>query len=135
MLLAAACAAALAGAASWLRREDWPKHLRLAREGVPGTAVVTAKGLGARDAVHYTYWAGGELHSGVGRAGRGTPSFDRLDVDDDVLVFYAPAQPDLSTLGDPREHLRSQNRLIALGLLLALPAAFWSLARELKRAG
>ena len=38
-------------------------------------------------------------------------------------------------LGSPREHLRDQNRAIALALLGAVPALFLALGRELKRFG
>lgn len=134
-LIACACLAVVGGAAAWLAREQWPKHLRLLREGTPTTGVVTAKGLGGGEAVNYSYWVDGSLHSGIGRAGFGTASFDKLEVDDNVLVVYSKKDPDVSTLGDPKEHMRGQNRLIALGLILALPVLYWALARELKSAG
>lgn len=132
VLLAAGGFAALAAVGLWLRAEDWPKHKRLIGEGVPAQALITAKGVGAPDNVHYTYSVDGRLYSGVGKAGWGTPPFDSLDVDDEVLIFHSKSDPELSDLGDPREHIRGQNRLLAIMLLLAAPAMIWAIMRELR---
>lgn len=133
ILLVAAALAVAAAAGLWLRSQEWPKHRLLIREGVAGRALVTAKGVGDPRNVHYTYSAGGALHSGVGRAGYGTPPFDALDVDDEVLIFYAQSDPGVSVLGDPGEHMRGHNRLLALIILLVVPALIAALMGELRR--
>lgn len=115
-------------------RADRPRYRRLQAEGVGTDGWVTAKDLIGRKKVHYSFMADGRLYSGVGRPGYGNREFEELSVGDKVIVFYLPKDPDVSSLGDPKEHLRDQDRDIVLSLLIFIPVILWFLSRELKRA-
>lgn len=106
-------------------RLDWPKYQRLKARGVWVEGWVTAKGLGEKDSVSYSFLVGSKLYSGEGRAGYGNPAFPSLAVEDRVIVYYLPQNPDVSCLGVPMELLREQNRVMAwliliLGMFLGL---------------
>lgn len=130
--LAGLAAAAFMGA--FLLNSDWPKYRRLMDHGAGTDGRVTDKGLGGGREVHYAFMVGGRPYSGSGRAGYGNPEYEQLSVDDEVVVFYLPQNPDVSCLGDPKEHLRDQNRVISLALLAFVPVLLLALARELRRA-
>ena len=93
---------------------------------------VTAKGLDGSRLVNYSFMVGQSLHSGIDKAGLGSPDYDSLGVDDDVIVYYLPEDPDVSSLGDPKDHLRAQNRYLLLGLLACVPVLWISVRRELR---
>lgn len=125
-------AAALAAFGLWrLHPQQWPRDRRLAERGATARGVVTAKGPDTE--VHYSFEVDGTVYSGVGAAGYGNPEFEALSDGDDVMVSYMPGKPSDSMLGLASEHLRDQNRAIALGLLLFVPALLLALRRELAR--
>lgn len=130
-ILVIALAAALA---SIVARQDWPRYSRLKAQGVGTDGWVTAKGLNGRGKVNYSFNVADRLYSGVGRSGYGNPEFDELSAGDKVIVFYLPKDPDVSVLGDPKEHLRDQNLVIVFCLALFTPVLVWALSRELKKA-
>ncbi len=114
-----------------LHPQEWPLDRRLDDFGALAQGTVTAKG--REGDVHYTFAVGDRLYSGVGTAGYGNPELGELAEGDSVVVAYLPSDPNVSILGSPHERLRDQNRAIALALLVALPALFFSLRRELGR--
>jgi hypothetical protein len=122
-------------AVAWVWSRQWPKCRLLRERGSVAYGVVTAKSAGRARLVNYTFSAADRLYSGVGRAGYGNPEFSELAVDDRVLIFYLPTDPDVSLLGDPAEHLRDQNRIIIWSLTFAAVVAFVSFSGELKKAG
>jgi|SRR5579883_973205 len=122
----------LAGLGTLLWTQDWPRYRALQDKGAAAEGWVTAKGLNGKRLVNYSFMVGQKLYSGVGPAGRGAPDYDDLAPDDDVIVYYLPADPDVNSLGDPKEHLKGQNRLILALLLAAAPAFGLALRRELR---
>lgn len=128
----AVLAAALAGLGTLLWSQHWPRYRALQDRGVAAEGWVTAKGLGGRGIVNYSFMVGGKLFSGAGPAGNGAPDYDELSPDDDVIVYYLPSDPDVSSLGDPKEHLRGQNRAILALLAAAAPVLWLSVRRELR---
>lgn len=130
-------AAGLAAAAALLvvvSPFQWPKYRRLMTEGTWTNGWVVSKDAKRGRKVYYAFTVSEREYSGIGRAGYGNREFDELGVGDRVVVFYLPKDPDVSTLGDPAEHLREQNRVILLGVFLAVPGIFWAVRRELARA-
>ncbi len=128
-------AAGALAAAVLLYRSDWPLYRRLRENGVHADGWVTLKGLGAPDAVSFSFEAGGKTYGGTGKAGYGNRQFNELQPGDRVLVFYLPQDPSVNCLGDPSEHLRDQNRAIAVPITLFAIGLFVFLARELQRQG
>jgi hypothetical protein len=131
LLLLAAAAAVLAVVA----RLDWPTYRKLQAQGIQGEGIVTGKGIAGPLKVSYTFAADGRLHSGVGRGGYGNPEFPDLTVGDKVLLFYLPQDPEVSVLGDPKEHLRDQNRVLVLMAAFVPLVMVVLVRRELKRWG
>jgi hypothetical protein len=124
----------VAALGAFLLSSDWPKYRRLMDHGAGVDGRVTGKGLVGGRKVHYSFLVGGRLYSGTGRAGYGNPEYDQLSEDDEVIVFYLPKNPDVSCLGDPKEHIRDQNRVMSLALLVFTPVLLLALGRELRRA-
>jgi hypothetical protein len=126
------CAAGLL--AFWFKNVSrWPDYRRLAHGGRATMGWVTAKGLNGKQRVNYSFTVDGRVYSGLGRAGFGTPEFPNLNKGDDVLVFYLTQDPEVSVLGDPGEHLRQQNRVLAFVLTFIAIIAFVVIRRELHR--
>lgn len=120
--------------AFWLKNASrWPIYRQLTREGKATTGWVTAKGLNGQRRVNYSFAADGRVYSGLGRAGFGTPEFNQLNPGDEVLIFYLPRTPEVSELGDPKEHLRQQNRVLAFAFTFIGIAAFLVIRREIRR--
>ncbi len=113
--------------------ERWPDYKKLAAHGKATAGWVTAKGLNQSRKINYSFAADGRIYSGVGRAGFDTPDFKNLNKGDEVLIFYLPEKPETSVLGDPKSHLRQQNRLLAFLFTFIALAAFLILRRELKK--
>lgn len=127
----AAVALAVAGLAVFGWISGWPKHRALHRRGVGVTGWVTAKDPVKKTRVEYAYEAGGREHAGEGRAGYGNPEFDELEPGARVAVFYLPEEPSVSVMGDPKEHVREQNKVLIWLLLLGIPAVWLAVRREL----
>jgi len=128
-------AAALVAAAAFVyANRDWARYQRLEREGLGVDGIVTGKDH-ERRIVHYSFEFKDKLYGGSDKAGRGSPEFDAIEIDDQVVVFFLPRDPDQSSLGHPKEHLKAQNRLIAWGLVAAILPLALALRRELKRFG
>lgn len=125
--------AALAAAAAFvISNRDWVRYQRLERAGIGVDGLVTGKDE-QRRVVHYSFEFKDELYGGSDRAGFGSPEFDALEIDAQVVVFFLPQDPGVSSLGHPKEHLKAQNRLIAWTLVLAAIPLVWALRRELRR--
>ncbi len=96
-------------------------YYRLATRGVPTIGWVIAKRPLEHRAILYSYTVGGVSHDGRDVFA----DFDRLNVGDSVQVFYDPRDPKTSSLGDPRELLRTETFSIIFGALffaVAIPA-------------
>ena len=118
----------------WLKNASrWPDYRRLAHHGRATTGWVTATGLNGQRKVNYSFAADGRIYSGLGRAGFGAPNFTSLQKGDDVLVFYLPKEPEVSVLGDPGDHLRQQNRILAFILTFIGIAVFVGIRKELRQ--
>ncbi len=118
----------------WLNNAArWPDYKKIAQHGKATTGWVTAKGLNKSRKINYSFAADGRIYSGVGRAGFGTPEFKDLNKGDEVLIFYLPEKPEISVLGDPKSHLRQQNRLLAFMFTFIAIFAFLIIRREIKK--
>lgn len=124
----------LTASSFWIKNASrWPDYRRLTHGGRATTGWVTAKGLNGERKINYSFAADGRIYSGQGRAGFGTPNFSALQKGDDVLVFYLPQEPEISVLGDPGDHLRQQNRVLAFVLTFIALAVFLAIRKELRR--
>jgi len=117
-----------------IRPLDWPRYRRLQERGVGADGWVTALDAGRRPIVYYSYLAGEKVYSGVWRSPYLAPEPGELSAGDRVIVFYLPDKPGESCLGDPKELIKAQHRVILWCLLVFLPVASWILARELRKA-
>ena len=113
---------------------DWPRYRRLQERGVGAEGWVTALDSGRRPVIYYSYLAGERAYSGVWRSAYLAPEPGELSVGDRVIVIYLPEEPARSCLGDPKELLGEQHKVILWCLLVFLPLMIWALARELRKA-
>jgi hypothetical protein len=84
-----------------LKITDWLTYRNLSN-GVGVYGKVTAKEPENHQIIRYAYVVGQQTYSGVGHGGRGNPSFGELNVGDSVIVFYDPANPSNSVMGNPQ---------------------------------
>src|SRR4051794_6857426 len=82
---------------------DWRKWHGLAERAVETQGRVVAKEPENHQSIRYSYQVGAGTYIGSGRAGRGNPTFEELNVGDRVRVFYDSDKPEVSVLGDARE--------------------------------
>jgi hypothetical protein len=71
-------------------------------------------------AVRYKYVVDSNEYTGRGNAGHGNPLFENMRVGQTVLVFYDPANPQLSSLGRPEARLYG-NLWVAVMVAIILP--------------
>lgn len=133
--LPAAAAVILFAAAAWLvfSQRDWIHYRRLDKGGRGADGWVTSKSSGPDRLIYYSFKVGSRQFDGVQEADGATPEFDSLGIGDDLVVFYLSADPAVSCVGAPTEHLREQNLVLAWGMLLGIWPAIWLMRRELRR--
>ena len=131
--LALAAAVGLA-AAFRIGAFQWPHYRLLQERGVGTDGWVTALDLGRSPRIYYSFRAGDRQYSGVWREAYKNPEPGELAAGDRVIVFYLPQDPDVSCLGDPKELLRDQNRIMSLFLVGFGSAILWLVGKELRRA-
>ena len=110
-----------------LYRLNMPHYLQLT-SGIRGNGVVTALEPADHQTVPCKFDASGKTYSGVGRAGFGNPEFCYLSVGQNVIVYYDPSDPSVSSLGIPQELIKNEVPPILLAAI-AFPAfalAGWS---------
>lgn len=90
-----------------LYRLNMPHYLQLTH-GIRGHGIVTALEPTDHQAVRYKFEASGKIYSGVGRAGFGNPEFCCLSLGQNVIVYYDPADPSVSSLGIPQELIKNE---------------------------
>ncbi len=128
-------AAAFVMAVFLYMHQDWRLHERLYEKGMHAEGVVTAKDVVGGKTVEYSFRVGEKSYRGQSTAGYGNPSFAALSLDDQVIVFYLPEDPSVSTMGDPKLRVEDQHRWMAWALILFLPGVVSALASELKKHG
>lgn len=79
---------------------------RLSKDGVMVMGRVTKKEPENHRFITYTYVAGGQTYNGLGNGGNGNPDFEDISIGQDVVVFYDPGSPQISSLGYPKNHYR-----------------------------
>ena len=93
---------------------------QLVGNGVVTEGLITLKEPNNHQNVHYSYVVGSEPYSGIGHGGRGgMPGFETLQIGQKVLVVYDRRKPTVSSLGDPKQHLKSANFLTVLAAVLS----------------
>jgi hypothetical protein len=95
------------GGAAGLALMDWRKYSRLS-DGVGVWGRVTVKEPENHQLIRYSFIVGSQTYAGVGSAGQGNPPFGNLNVGDKVIVFYDPANPNVSCLGYPQGRLKTE---------------------------
>jgi hypothetical protein len=83
-----------------------------AEKGNPVYGKVTAKDPNNHAAVSYIYKVNEKEFQGIGGAGRGNPSFDQLQIGQQVVVFYNPLNPQISMLGYPQLQAKANQNVI-----------------------
>lgn len=104
-----------------------PSHLELMTiEGKQIYARVVAKEPENHQTIRYVFDLNGVEYTGSGAAGAGNPSFQEIQIGDDVVVFYNPSNPQESILGNPWEDLGAQYTGIMFSTIVfpILPMAF-----------
>jgi hypothetical protein len=84
------------------------RYRRLATEGVPVEATVTATECHNHGVVRYKFQADGHTFAGIGQPGAGNPSCDALKAGDQLAVWYVPADPTVNRPGDPTARLENE---------------------------
>jgi hypothetical protein len=106
-------------------------YWRLAQRGVVAHARVTIKEPSNHRFVHYSYEVRGQTYSGIGNAGRGNPSFDEIEVGQELLAYYDPLRPSLSCLGNPANHLEANLTGVAFVMVVTPLFLLWVCYRRL----
>src|SRR6266496_6069054 len=99
-LLGVEVISALVGLETGLGVTNWRKYHSL----INGTEVhgeVTFKDSQNHNNIRYSYDVKGQTYTGVGQSGFGNEKFKDLRIGSKVIVFYDPADPSVSCLGDP----------------------------------
>jgi len=102
----------------------------LSRRGVKTRGVVTILEPKNHEIVRYRYAVSGRDYEGSGHGGRGNAAFSNMTIGQDVIVFYDPTKPEISTLGYPERHL-TVNLAGVVFVAIAIPlVVVWTLARR-----
>ena len=116
---------------------------RFSENGVAVYGEVTGKDPADHQRVEYSYHVDGVSYHGKGQGGSGNPSFQDLQIGQQVVVFYDPARKESSFLGYPQIDLKRNEQfawaitiffpvfptLIAIGVSLLI----WSIEKRSKR--
>ena len=118
LYVALACAlAVIVGRASGILT-----YWRLLNEGRSTHATVERTACHDHASVFYQFTVAGRPYAGRGSAGYGGPQCSQLKAGDQILVYYAPSEPDISEPGEIRD--RWDNALIFFFLAVTVyPAA------------
>ncbi len=108
----------LAAGFGWLFSADYRAHSRLADHGVVGEAVVEETLPQIHQTVKYHYEAAGRTFEGRGLSWRPNPDLSEIKPGQKLVVYYDPANPSFSMLGDPRQPLQSDLFFSILGALM-----------------
>ncbi len=101
---------------------DVPKYYRLTRYGVPAEGSITDLQPRNHRSVIYQYQTERSAYNGGGHAGDIEADFDQLRLGQKVTVFYDPDKQEVSCLGDPSRHLRSN--LTGVALITTCPTLY-----------
>jgi len=108
-----------------LSQRNWTDYLRLVRRGVASQGTITAVVPEMHGTVRYEYEVNGRAEQGQTQPHPPNPSVTSLKIGDSVRVYYDPANPTISTLGEPGALLRNETvSLLALALLLSTAMVF-----------
>ncbi|MDQ3821174.1 MAG: DUF3592 domain-containing protein [Acidobacteriota bacterium] len=77
------------------------KYYKLSNAGITIPARVTAKEPDNHQFIRYAYIVNGQSYEGEGSAGYGNPSFNNINIGQQIMVVYDPTDPHKSCLGDP----------------------------------
>ena len=87
---------------------NWSEYHHLALVGVKTVGQVNSKEESNHNAIRYSFKVNGLFYHGIGSAGGENPTFIQLQPGSEVIVYYDPDNPDLSSLGNPKEHAASR---------------------------
>jgi Protein of unknown function (DUF3592) len=99
---------------------DWPKWYGVAKRAVRTEGTVTGKEPENHQFIRYSYEVGGQAYSGLGSAEYGNPTFEQLNIGDQVNVFYDSDNPSESILGEPEAQATSIT-IVVLFVAIAFP--------------
>jgi hypothetical protein len=109
---------------------DWQKWYGVAKRAVRTKGTVTGKEPDNHQFIRYSYEVDGQVYSDFGSAEYGNPTFEQLNIGDQVNVFYDSDNPSKSILGEPEEQATSM-MILALFVAIAFPlVAMISLYRK-----
>jgi hypothetical protein len=84
------------------------KYRALVSGGVRAYGTILTLESENHQSVSYSYKASGVTYKGAGTAGYGNPSFQSLSQGDQLLLYYVATEPEVSSLGEPRERLQNE---------------------------
>jgi Protein of unknown function (DUF3592) len=99
---------------------DWPKWYGVAARGVRTKGTVTGKEPDNHQFIRYSYEVGGQVYSDFGSAENGNPTFEQLNIGDQVNVFYDSDNPSKSVLGNPQAQATSMTIMVVF-VAIAFP--------------
>ena len=111
-----------------------PIYWRLLNAGraTPGTVVRTA--CDAHGSVFYRFTVAGRQYAGHGNAGYGTPECRQLRENDQIVVYYLPADPTVSQPGEIDERWKNQLVFFVLAVIVfpafIVSVVWWRLPRH-----
>jgi hypothetical protein len=94
---------------------DWSGYRQLAKHGVRTEGKVTAVLPDDHATARYTYSAGGHVFTGQRHPWSPNPTLEHLRVGQVVTVYYDPASPGFSVLGDPGPIYWNETASVFLG--------------------
>lgn len=97
-----------------LGRLNWPFYHRLTIHGVEGQGTVVELLPKIHGTLRYKYQVEGKTFEGQQQPWQPNPDLDRLRVGQSVVIYYDPAHPSDSVLGDPKPMLKNETISIAV---------------------
>ncbi len=97
---------------------NWLTFRRLSTEGIPSQARVVELLPKVHNTVKYAYPVGGKLFQGQTQSWPPNPPLEQLVVGQTLTIYFDPAQPERSVLGDPKEMLTNETIFIAITSVL-----------------
>jgi len=99
-----------------------PTYYKIATHGVSGKASVVELLPNIHNTVRYKYHAAGQVLQAQHQPWQPNPPLERLNVGDQLVIYYLPDRPEESVLGDPRPILK--NEIVSVGLAAVIFPTF-----------
>lgn len=109
---------------------DWSHYRNLAKKAVKITGHVISKEPENHRFVRYSFDLDSRSYTGIGNAGGENHEFDQLRLNDPVVVYYDPDDPNNSFLGNPKRQFESATTGLIFMILFGPAVCMFGLYRS-----